>query len=153
MPQVVKFTQAAVAIGPLTCTDPGIGAAGDVLFSVGLDVLSLRRPDFGNQLTVDTQTNVGRLRGGALRVVRGEFWPSLKIITMNYSVLTKTERDTLATFLTTYQGQEINFRDWEGILWTGVIVSEEVPLIAEARGCIGDDAQYSAALRFMGAKV
>lgn len=153
MAQTVKFTQAAVAVGPLTCNDAGIGVRDKVLFTFGSLNLELRKPDFGNQLTVDTQTNVGRLRSGKLRVVRGEFWPTLKIITMNYSVLTKTERDDLKSFLITSHGLEIDFTDWEDVDWTGIIVSDEVPLIAEGRGCPNDDAQYSAALRFMGVKV
>lgn len=93
------------------------------------DLITLRTPNFGDR----DQTSYNRInresRGGTLQIFRDPTWPKQQTLLMDFSALKDSIVPDILTFLETTLGQKISFRDWNGRLWTGVIINPDTAIV------------------------
>lgn len=90
-----------------------------------LDV-SIRAPEYGNTLDVDTGAIIRHTRGGGYKVVRPDTWPVIKVMKMTFTSLTNAQRASLTAFLSNTSGKQVTYTDHEGIAWEGVVLDEAI---------------------------
>lgn len=87
------------------------------------DVVALRAPELDN---IDRLafTRINReTRGGKLSVFADPAWPKTETVIVTFIGLTRTEIETLQTFLVAHIGEEIGMQDWEGREWVGIVTT------------------------------
>lgn len=108
-------------------------------------IITIRDPQLGNGERVDTHAVIRRTRSGELKSV--DNWHNNKVHSFSFSVLTRTERNDLESFLITTAGQEITLF-FNSQLWHGFIISPQTDIITEK-----DDCSYEAAFEFRGRRI
>lgn len=94
----------------------------DVTFSASGEAdVTLRAPEFGNTLDLDSSTVVRHTRGGQYSIVQPG-WPVLRTMRLTFVGLSNAVRDALTAFLSNTSGKQVTYRDHEGVTWTGVIL-------------------------------
>ncbi len=111
--------------------------------------MQLRSPNFSNTWTTDTNTKIHRSLDGDLLTPRDPNWPVLRSWRMTFSALTTAQRNGLMTFCQQTSGQLINFTDFEGTTWQGII-RNDVLLFREG---ISNGCNWSVDIDFIGTVV
>jgi hypothetical protein len=94
----------------------------------------LRAPEMDNR-DRNAYNRVNReTRGGKLVVFADPIWPKVRTLAVTMVGLTETQIDELQTFLQATVGQEIGITDWEGRLWSGVIVDPDEVATQDSKG-------------------
>ncbi len=108
----------------------------DVLFyypsgSPGLASLSvtLRSPNFGDRDRNQYSRINRESRGGSLTVYRDPKWPSQRTLVMDFSGICDTDVTGIIDFLDATLGVKVGFRDWQGRLWSGIIVTPDAAVV------------------------
>jgi hypothetical protein len=110
-----------------------------------LTIIEIRPPDLQNQETMNHRRILRRTRGGKLQVYRRGIWPKWSRLRMTYPVLTETERFNILSFFKLTLGQTVNFVDWEGRTWEGIITTPQAAFEQLGKGC-----QHEITLEFQG---
>ncbi len=98
------------------------------------DTLTLRGPELGNQNNLNFQRINRETRGGTLIIFADPIWPKMETMILEFYGLSEADSQDALTFVATSLGKTIRVRDWEGQLWSGVIVSND-PIIRNSKGC------------------
>lgn len=110
-------------------------------------VLYLRGPELGN-LDQQHYTRIQReTRGGTLVVFSAPDWPEREQLNLQFFGLTEAESQEVLTFLSVSLGKRVRLRDWEGRVWTVIILSPSSPIIRQG------DCKNSVSLDFESATV
>lgn len=95
--------------------------------------LVIRAPEFGNR-DQNSYTRVSReTRGGKLVVYADPDWPELRTLACTVTGLKAAEVEEYLTFMYATLGKTIEICDWEGRLWTGVLVNPEEPITQDGK--------------------
>lgn len=122
-----------VGTGPytFTATPPTLTPSQSQLFwplvSPSL-IVNLRNPEFGNKITLNMNRINRKSRGGTKQVYRKPTWPRFRMLDMQFSMLNQTQVNGLKAFLTATLGLVVGFRDHDGRLWQGVIMTPDIDI-------------------------
>ncbi len=98
------------------------------------DILTLRGPELGNQNNLNFQRINRETRGGTLTIYADPIWPKMETMILEFYGLSEINSQDALTFVATSLGKIVRVRDWEGQLWSGVIISNN-PIIRNGKGC------------------
>ncbi len=128
----------SIDVLPPLATGPVIVEYDNVQLSYPLnsptDTLTLRGPELGNQNNLNFQRINRETRGGTLTIYADPIWPKMETMILEFYGLSEINSQDALTFIATSLGKIIRIRDWEGQLWSGVIVSNN-PIIRNGKGC------------------
>lgn len=93
----------------------------------------LKTPEFGN-LDRNAYTRINReSRGGSLTVFSDPKWPKTRSLLLSFVGVKDSEKSALKTLLRETIGVRIGFRDWEGRVWTGIVLNPDTPFTKNRR--------------------
>lgn len=107
----------------------------DVEFSWDVLSVTVKAPEFGNSIQLDTGAEVRKLRAGAYSIIRPDEWPNVRVLKMLFTGLSNAKVVELVNFLDQSSGREITFRDHENVTWAGVVLDQEVDIVRGKPDC------------------
>jgi hypothetical protein len=97
------------------------------------DIVTLRAPEFDGR-DRNTFNRVNReTRGGRLVIFADPQWPRINTITCTFTGLLKTEISDIQDFILNHIGEQIEVIDWDGRVWTGVILKPNEPATCDGK--------------------
>jgi len=148
----INLMSGANGITPENCEtnfDPGTSDRGAITLFYPFDAqdyyLNLRRPQFGNAKSVDTNALVDSYRNGRTRAFKASTWPTTKVLSFTLAHLTDIQKSELEEFFEASQADEVGIIDWENKTWRGVFLNDEFDFAELHRSN-----RHELALRFMG---
>lgn len=93
------------------------------VLSFGATTLILPSPDFENVEKLDFDRINRKTRGGDLIVFRDPTWSATTTLVYRFSYMTQTKVDSLLRFMRQTLGLTIALTDFEGFIWSGVILT------------------------------
>lgn len=125
---------------PIRATPPSLIKQTDVLFfypagasCAATTSFTLRTPNFGDRDRNQYNRINRETRGGTLQVFRDPKWPKQRTLMMDFTGVKDEEVDGILEFLEATLGVKVGFRDWEGRVWTGIIMTPDAPIIRNNR--------------------
>lgn len=114
-----------------------------------LTTLTFPNVDFGNSDRIEHTRISRRTIGEELMVYRDPRWPITETLKFKIIDLTASDGKAILQFLSDYLAQQIEFVDWLGVHWTGVITNPETMLTQPVRDqlCSG---RYEIEIEFQG---
>jgi hypothetical protein len=95
--------------------------------------LIFRAPELDNR-DRNAYTRVAQeTRGGSLIIYADPIWPKIRSLVVTITGLIKTEVDDFQDFIYATIGQQIEVCDWEGRLWSGVIINPDEPVAQDSK--------------------
>lgn len=88
--------------------------------------MNIRKPIFGNRLTVDTQSIVRRTLSGETKVTRAATWPRFTSQAIEFRALSDSQKEQYQIFLTANAGRLMTVTDHLERQWHGVIQDNPV---------------------------
>jgi hypothetical protein len=98
-----------------------------------IDVLVLRKPEFGNKDRLKFNRIARETRGGTLVVFADPMWPKTQNLVLTFSALRPDQAFGLQDFLERHLGLPIGMMDWEGRQWSGVVVNPDEPIVQDSK--------------------
>lgn len=92
--------------------------------------LMMRKPEFGNVDSVDTQTEVKRSRSGERRVYYRS--PVYRAQILRFDNLSRKKAEEVKDFFVALRGQEIRFIDHESRTWRGHVLNRNIEVVFDA---------------------
>lgn len=90
-------------------------------------LLDLRDPDFGNSFKFVPNTRIHRTMDNDLRTLQGNA-PTWEGFTCHFTALNQEQIDTFKAWIYATFGTIVKFIDFEGRTWTGIVVSQSIPI-------------------------
>jgi len=125
---------------PIRATPPPLVKQDDVLFfypagpiCAATTSFTLRTPNFGDRDRNQYNRINRETRGGTLQVFRDPQWPKQRTLMMDFTGVKDDEVDGILAFLEGTLGVKVGFRDWEGRVWNGIIMTPDAPIIRNNR--------------------
>lgn len=125
---------------PIRATPPTLVKQTDVLFfypagpiCAATTSFLLRTPNFGDRDRNQYNRINRETRGGTLQVFRDPQWPKQRTLMMDFTGIKDDEVDGILAFLEGTLGVKVGFRDWEGRVWNGIIMTPDAPVIRNNR--------------------
>ncbi len=125
---------------PIRATPPPLIKEDDVLFfypagpiCAATTSFTLRTPNFGDRDRNQYNRINRETRGGTLQVFRDPKWPKQRTLMMDFTGVKDDEVDGILEFLEGTLGVKVGFRDWEGRVWNGIIMTPDAPVIRNHR--------------------
>ncbi len=106
-----------------------------VTLTYGGRTVTLRDPEFGNRLQVETARLNQRTRGGDLLLFRDAAWPTTKTTSYTFTALTQQQAKDLLALIEESLGASVTMVDFEGVTRTGIITTPTTEIIQSGRGC------------------
>jgi|SRR3989304_39696 len=117
--------------------------------------INLRRPDYGNQWSVETRVKQVRNMNGKLFTFKAD--TTIYKISMRFSHLDARKRFELEYFLEQTAGEEVRLFDWNGLQWRGRILTDPIEFTDDTRGrqlsSTADNVFVSVQLEFEGTRL
>ena len=114
-------------------------------------MITLRRPNFGNEETIQLFGIARKTLGQELKTFRDTLWPQTTQLQFDFEALSLTQVNDLITFYTNNLGIEITYTDYEGVDWSGFITNPS--LIIVNNGATEASCKYSVKVTFEGYRV
>lgn len=137
--QTLNFRSYATAYKVSRCfigspiVNPPTGHFHDVTFVSGNYTLTLRAPDFDNSDKLQFTRVNRQTRGGDLTIFRDPIWPQSAILALKWSTLAQKDINNILIFLKATIGQLVEYTDYEGRVFTGVIKTPASEVVESAR--------------------
>jgi hypothetical protein len=106
-----------------------------VTLTYGPRTVTLRDPEFGNGLKVETARISQRTRGGDLALFRDPAWPVTKTTTYRFTALTQQQVKDLLSLIEESLGDSVTMVDFEGVTRVGIITTPAAEAVQTGRGC------------------
>lgn len=97
------------------------------------DVVNIRAPVFGDRNRLLFDRIQRETRGGTLEIFRDSNWPEQQTLNILFVGLKESDAQDLLSFIETSLGDEILFRDWENMFWTGIITNPDTAIIRNSK--------------------
>lgn len=88
----------------------------------------MRNPEFGNKFKLVRNTKVHRTFGGNLHTFQAGA-PMWEGFSVSFKALSLTEMTTLRDWIIQNVAQIVTLTDFEGRIWTGIIVSDDINIL------------------------
>lgn len=99
-----------------------------------MPTLNLRNPEFGDSIITDFRQRNSRNLNNRVVTYRNPTWPKIDTFRFIIKGNSKTDLNSILSFLETNRGQEITIVDYMSCVWTGFVV-EDPRTEQEGRGC------------------
>lgn len=101
------------------------------------DTVTLPSPEFNNSNRVSATRIQTESRGGDEILFRDSDWPVDEELAWTFTNITEAQKIALQTFIANTLGFEILVRDYEGLVWLGILTNPDVEFVQdyEAAGC------------------
>lgn len=83
--------------------------------------MTIKKPIFGNRLTVDTQSITRRTLSGETKVTRATTWPRITSQAVEFRALSDSQKEQYQIFLIANAGRLMTVTDHLERQWSGVI--------------------------------
>lgn len=95
--------------------------------------VQLRNPDFGDTDSIELRRIQRRSRGGDLILFRDGNWPKTETFTYEFSYLKRQDLMNLIVFIQETLGQDITLTDYNGQVYTAIIITPSEDLVQSGR--------------------
>ena len=137
-------------LNPTVTPQPGIlpedTSATTCYLSNGETTIEFKPPNFGNRERLAFSRIQRETRGGTLRIHADPKWPKAQTFVMQFSHLTRAKANSIQDFIESTLGTKITFRDWEGQIWEGIIITPDNPVSEDRRDRCSMDFEFKVQL-------
>jgi hypothetical protein len=119
-----------------------------IQFIYTTSTLTLRNPEFGDEVSIEPLSILHRTRNGTLRPFRNSSWGKRREFNITVKAMTEVKKDEILAFYLFSLGQIVTYIDCENRSWTGVLVEPQTPVLDQLATC-----GYEASFRFRGIPV
>ena len=95
------------------------------LYQAAAGTITLRNPEFGNQLIADTASILNKTLSGHHIAFRDNQWPAYRRFNVVCTQLQRTVVENYIIFLEDTLGQQIRFTDHENRQWDGIVINPD----------------------------
>lgn len=99
----------------------------------GVKSVTLRNPDFNNQQNIEISRINRKTTGGDLIIFRNPVWPTTEVLDYKFSFLSQIDVNNLLEFIYQTLGQIVTLVDYEGVIWTGIIITPAAEITQPGR--------------------
>lgn len=100
-------------------------------------ILRIPSPDFDDSETVSQDRIVRKTRGGDLIVFRDPEWTGVSQLKFKFSGMDQGKVNQFLNFIKLTVGLPITLTDYEGNVWTGVILNPDAGIVQPGRQILG----------------
>lgn len=121
-----------------------------IVLTHGSTIITLKIPEIGDTDKINVKRVQEQTRGGDLIVFRDPIWSITETLKYKFTNLTRLRSQQLLKFFADTIGLSIQLRDYQGVIWNGIITTPEAEMI-----CTNDNncGSYDVEFEFQGNQV